>query len=401
MREVFVLGVGMTRFGKFLDRGMKDLAREAITAAIDDAGVSLDALECAFGGNAVAGLMTGQESIRAEVILRALGLSKIPIFNVENACASSSSALHLAALTIAAGQHDCVLVYGVEKLTHPDKRRAFDALAGALDVETVSDDAARHGVVLETGASRSVFMDYYAASARAYFERTGAGPQHLAWIASKNHTHGALNPFAQYRMAMSVEAILADVSVVPPLTRSMCSPIADGAAAMIIGSPALARRLGRERIRVAGTAVRSFRSEHAQSPESSAATRAAVAAYRQAGIGAEDADVFEVHDATAYAELQAYEEIGLCAAGEGARLVEERATTLGGSMPVNPSGGLECRGHPVGATGVAQVVELTWQLGGRAGERQVAGAPKVGVAHNAGGHFGDDNATCCVTVLSR
>lgn len=387
MREAVVLGVGMTRFGKFLERGLKDLAREAIACAIEDAGVDALAIEAAFGANAVAGLITGQESVRTEVVLRAAGLHAIPVFNVENACASASSAFHLARIAVESGEHDCVLAVGFEKLTHREKRRTFEALATAVDVE----EAPPH----EASAARSVFMDHYAASARAYMQRYGITVAELAWVSAKNHVHAASNPFAQYRTPMTVEEVLADVLVVDPLTRAMCSPIADGAAAAIVCSPAFARRFQATPVRVLSSVVRSYAPRSA-----SAGARAAEAAYARAGVGPRDVSVFEVHDATASAEMLVYEELGLCAPGEAARLIGAKATALGGAHPVNPSGGLECRGHPVGATGLAQIAELVWQLRGAAGARQVEGA-RIGLAHNAGGHFGDDNAVCVVTVLGR
>ena len=399
MRPVRVLGVGMTRFGKFLDRGLKSLGREAVEASLADAGVAASGIEAAYVGNAVAGLITGQETIRGQVVLNAMGIGGIPVFNVDNACASASSALHLAWLAIASGQHECVLALGVEKMTHPDKRRTFDAISSGLDVEAAAEEAESHGVGSGAGETRSVFMDYYANSIRAYMSRYGLTRRHIAEVSAKNHRHASMNPYAQYRASITAEEVLGDVIVVDPLTRSMCSPIADGAAAALVCSEDFARRAGGRPVRIAATCIRSACAGTGDG-DGDVVCRTARIAYETAGIGPEDVDVVEVHDATASAEIQAYESLGLCARGDAGALVDEGATRVGGRIPVNPSGGLECRGHPVGATGLAQVTELVWQLRGDAGDRQVEGAA-VGVAQNAGGYLGHENATAAVTVLTR
>jgi acetyl-CoA acetyltransferase len=394
MGHVFVAGAGMTRFAKHRDLGLKDLTRQAVTAALEDAGLRPEALEAAFVANAVAGLITGQETIRGQVVLRAMGLGGLPVINVENACAGASTALHLAAHAVAAGQYERVLCLGVEKMTCPDKRRTFAAIASGLDVEAAAEEAAARGVSEGAGEKRSVFMDYYAARARAFLAERGRDARDLAWVAHKNRAHAGANPFAQYREPLSVEAVLADVPVVDPFTRAMCSPVADGAAAVIVSrTPPPDRRA----VRVAASALVSAAAPGQALDD--VVRRASRRAYETAGVGPADVDVAEVHDAAASAELMAYEQLGLCPEGEAPGLVAEEATRLGGRLPVNPSGGLECRGHPVGATGLGQLVELTWQLEGRAEGRQIPGA-RVALAQNAGGHLGDDNATCAVTLLT-
>jgi acetyl-CoA acetyltransferase len=387
----------MTRFGKWLERGLKDLAREAVYAALKDAGIEASALQAAYVGNAVAGLMTGQETIRGQVVLRAMGIGGLPVFNVDNACAASSSALHLAWLAVAAGMYDCVLVLGMEKMTHVDKKRTFTAIASGLDVEQAELEARAHGVAAGAGETRSVFMDYYAGSIRRYMAEYGLTQRQIAEVSSKNHFHASKNPFAQYRNLMSADDVLADVPVVSPLTRAMCSPIADGAGAVVVCSLPFAKKLGSKAVYLAATTLRSAESEGRD--EDNVIRRAADAAYEMAAVSPRDLSVVEVHDATASAEVQAYEQLRLCAIGEAAKLIVERATTLGGRLPVNTSGGLECRGHPVGATGIAQVVELTLQLRGEAADRQIAPIPKLGLAQNAGGHLGNENATCAITIL--
>ncbi len=398
MRDVVICGVGMTRFGKFMGRGLKDLSEEAVMAALSDAGVEKKAIQQAYVGNAVAGLITGQETIRGQVVLRAMGMGGLPVFNIDNACAASSSALHLGWLAVASGMVDCVLALGVEKMSHPDKKRTFTAIASGLDVEQAEADAKTHGVAAGAGEKRSVFMDYYAGSIRRYMDKYGLTQRQIAEISSKNHFHASKNPYAQYRNLMSVDDVLTDVEIVYPFTRAMCSPIADGAAAVVICSESYARKLGKRGVKIAATCLRSAEAEGRA--DDNVIRRAADAAYEMAGVAPSDVRVVEVHDAAASAEIQAYEQIRLCGEGEAVKLVTEQATTLGGRVPVNTSGGLECRGHPVGATGLAQVVELSWQLRGEAGERQVSGAPKVALAQNAGGHLGNENATCAVTILT-
>ena len=391
MNTVVLAGLGMTKFGKFPDRTLKDLGQEAVAAALADAGIAAADLQAAWSANAVAGLITGQETVRGQTVLRAMGIGGIPIVNVENACAGSSTALFQAATAVAAGLHDVVLVLGVEKMTHPDKQRTFDAIASGLDVE-------EHPQAGPDGRDHSVFMETYAAKARAYMASAGANPKDYAWVAAKNHQHAVHSPVAQYRFAMTPEEVLADRMIVDPLTRSMCSPIGDGAAAVIVTAESVARGWGVIPIRLAGFGLTSAAAEG--QPLDPVIARAAAIAFERAGVDPVDVDVAEVHDATASAEMMAYEELGFAAPGDGVKLVREHATALGGRLPVNTGGGLECRGHPVGATGLAQVVELGWQLRGHAGARQVPDA-KVAVAQNAGGHLGHENAVGMVTVLTR
>ena len=402
--DAVIAGVGMTRFGKHLETGLKALGAEAVRAALADARVEASALQAAFVGNAAAGLVTGQESIRGQVILRGMGIGRLPIVNVENACASASTALHLACALVSAGAYDTVLALGVEKLYHEDKRRSFAAFGGAVDVELMSGILA---ALREGGASgggggagekRSMFMDIYAAVARAHMERWGTTKRHFAAVAAKNSEHGALNARAQFRERLTVEDVLAAPLIVEPLTRPMCSPIGDGAAAVVVVSPARARALGITRpVRVVASVLHSGW-DHAPD-EPGTVEVCAEEAYREAGVGPADLSVVECHDASAPAELIAYESLGLCGKGEGKHLVDEGATRLGGRIPVNTSGGLLRKGHPVGATGIAQVVEITEQLQGRAGARQVPGA-RIGLAQNGGGAIGTDAAAMCVTVLA-
>jgi acetyl-CoA acetyltransferase len=407
--NALIAGVGMTHFGKHLETGLKALGGEAVQAALADAGVQASDLEAAFVGNAAAGLVTGQECIRGQVILRGIGIGRIPVVNVENACASASTALNQACAMVSAGYYDIVLALGVEKLYDPDKRKSFAAFSGAVDVEVVSAllEALRQNAKAQgaesagsgAGEKRSMFMDIYAAAARAHMQRYGTTVEQFAAIAAKNSYHGSMNPRAQFRDVLSVADVLAAPMIAEPLTRPMCSPIGDGAAAVVVMSERKARERGiRAPVRVVASVLHSGWDHGADEPGT--VEVCAKEAYEQAGVGPNDLNVIECHDASAPAELMAYESLGLCAKGGGGKLIDSGATKLGGRVPVNTSGGLLRKGHPVGATGIAQIVELTEQLQGRSGKRQVEGA-KVALAHNGGGAIGVDAAAMCVTILAR
>ncbi|SFE40008.1 thiolase family protein [Blastococcus tunisiensis] len=400
MRDVFVGGVGMTAFGKFPERTVGNLAVEATTGALEDAGLGVPDVETVFYANATAGLMTGQEMVRGQIALRETGLLGKPIVNVENACASASTAANLAWLSVASGQVDVALAVGAEKLSHPDKTRAFTALAAAVDQERLDElKAALYNEQADPAATgdRSFFMDVYADMAKKYMARSGATAEDFAAVAVKSHRHAALNPRAQYRNQVTVEEVLGSRQISGPLTLLMCSPIGDGAAAIAFCSEEIASRLETPKVRVRASSLVSGREGHSSE---TAAERAAKRAYEVAGLGPEDVDVAEVHDAAAPAELIIYEELGLCGPGEAPKLLASGDTALGGRVPVNTSGGLISKGHPVGATGLAQLVELTEQLRGTLGERQVEGA-RVALAENGGGYLGPDPAAVCVTILSR
>lgn len=395
-------GVGMTRFMKYPDKGLKELGSEAVRQAVTNAGIELADLEAAFVGNCAAGLVTGQESIRGQVILDTIGVGKIPIINVENACASGSTALIQAATMVTAGLHDIVLALGVEKLTHEDKAKSFAAFAGAMDVDELREmieSLAREAEAGGGGAGvdRSMFMDVYASVAVDHMQKHGTTVEQFAMVAAKNSTHGSLNPRAQFQEELSVEDVLNERMIVPPLTRAMCSPIGDGAAAAVVVSERKARELGVSKpVRILTSVLHS--GYHHADDEPDTVELCAREAFEEAGVGPADIDVLEVHDASAPAEILCYEQLGLCAVGEGGPHVASGASTLGGRQPVNTSGGLLRKGHPVGATGLAQIVELTDQLTARAGTRQVEGA-RLALAQNGGGKKGNDAAAMVVTIL--
>lgn len=410
MRDVAVIGAGMTRFGKFLDRSMKDLTREAVDAALGPAGIDKSKLQVAIVGNAVAGLITGQECIRGQVVLREMGIGGIPIINTENACASSSTAFHMAWLYVASGMYDIALAVGLEKLYHEDKRKSFAAIGAAVDVEWMQQmqaamkaskgDGERGGQPSAgegAGEKRSMFMDFYAAFARNHMQRYGTTKEQFGRIAVKNHLHGSLNPHAQYREVYTLEDILNSPLVAEPLTRLMCSPIGDGAAAAVLCSADMAKQFTTKPVNVLASCVGSG-SDHGPG-EPGITERVAQQAYKQAGVGPEDLNVIELHDASAPAELVLYEELGLCGPGEGGKLIDSRATYFDGAKPVNTSGGLISKGHPIGATGVSQIYEIFTQLRGEAGERQVAN-PRIGLTENGGGMVKGEAAALAVHIFS-
>ena len=412
MRKVAVVGAGMTKFGKHIDRNLKDLGREAVEAAMKDAGVDKPQIEAAIVGNATAGLITGQEMIRAQVILREMGFGDIPMINTENACASSSTAFHLAWMYVASGMYDCVLALGVEKLYHEDKRRSFQAIGSAVDMTALADlkkaTAERGRKAGEAagdagegaGEKRSLFMDFYAAGAREHMKRYGTTAMQFAKVAVKSHQNASLNPYAQYREVYTVEDILNSPMVAEPLTRLMCSPIGDGAAALVLCSEEKARQLTTKPVWVTASVLGSGKD---RAPgEAGVTTRMAKKAYEIAGVGPEDVDVIELHDASAPAELMEYEELGLCKVGEGGKLIEDGVTALTGKIPVNPSGGLLSKGHPIGATGCAQLTEIVWQLRGQCGDRQVKnGEAKIGMTQNGGGMMRGEAAAMAIHILER
>ena len=413
MRDVSVIGAGMVKFGKYLDTSMKVLARNAINGALTSAGLGQKQIQAAVVGNAMAGLITGQECIRGQVVLREMGIGGIPIINCENACASSATAFHMAWLYVASGMYDIVLALGMEKLYHADKRKSFSAIGSAVDVELMekmiaemnaaqaklrAEREARGEAPVSGGAgeSRSMFMDFYAEFARAHMKRYGTTREQFARIAVKNHRNGSLNPLAQYPEVYTLEDVLNSPVIADPLTRLMCSPIGDGAAATVLCASSIAGRYTSKPVKVLASVLSSGADHSAEYP--GVVTCAAKEAYEKAGVGPKDLSVIELHDASAPAELVIYEELGLCEPGEGGKLVDDRVTEIGGRVPVNPSGGLLAKGHPVGATGVAQICEIFWQLRGEADKRQVA-SPRIGLTENGGGMIRGEAAALSIHVF--
>jgi acetyl-CoA acetyltransferase len=395
LRTVVVAGVGMTAFGKFLDRSVKSLVAESVQAAIKDSemGDSDKGIDTIYYANTASGILQGQHSVRGQHAMREAGLNGIPLINIENACASGSTALNQAWLAVASGYVDVALAVGAEKLYHPDKRLTFAAMGSALDQDYLAEIYADLGA--DTG-DQSVFMDVYARAATEYMQRTGATQEDFARVAVKNHDNGALNPEAQYRSRFTLDEVMSARKISGPLTLPMCSPIGDGSAAVIVTTPDIAERWGAEPITVLATMTGTSKPGVGGQLVPDVAKRA----FDWAGISPSDVDVVECHDATSPAELIVMEELGLAEPGGAVEMVRKGETSIGGRLPVNTSGGLESKGHPIGASGLAQIVELTEQLRGRCGQRQVDG-PRFALAENAGGYMGPDAAVATVTILGH
>ena len=405
MRDVAVVGVGMTRFGKLPDKGIKDLVREAATAAIKDAGIENKDIDAAYVGAAVPGIMTGQEMIKAQVTLSAMGIEEIPMYNIENACASSSSAFHLAWMAVGAGIYDCVLVVGFEKLYDEDKKKSFKALSSAVDVELLKSLLKSPEAIPEAkkvfkkgvGEKRSIFMDMYAYYTKSFMERFDLTQEHFAKIAVKSHKNGANNPHAQYQKAVTIEEVLNSGDVSFPLTRMMCSPIGDGSAAAIVCSKEMAARFTTKPVWVAAS-VNGSGKLSATDMDDNITTRTKNKVYDMAGIGPEDIDVIEVHDATSPSEIIQLIDLGICPGEDAPKWIDEGYLEIDGRMPSNPSGGLATKGHPIGATGCGQIYEIVNQLRGTTGKRQVKD-PKIGMTHNGGGILGVDAASMVLHIF--
>lgn len=393
MTRPTIVGVGMSKFGRQPDSTLKSLAGHAAFAALSDAGIEASEVDCVFAANVGAGLITGQEGIRGQVSLKEIGLGGMPLFNVENACASGSSGVHLASKYLASGAAETALVIGYEKMSVPDKSLAFKAIDACGDVDEI---AAIKNALGPEGVGRSVFMDFYASKVRKYLAASGATKRHLAAVAAKNHCNGIDNEYAHFRSAQTVESVLESREIVDPLHLLMCSPVSDGAAAVVLATENWARSHGKIGPVIAATKLRSDSFSNTESQ----VRRLADEAYREAGLGPDDMDLAEVHDGSAPGEVFAYEELGFAQPGLGWTLVEDGSVFRGGRRPVNAGGGLIARGHPLGATGVAQICELAWQLRGEAGARQVHGA-RAAVAHCLGGQvaFGKTTGAAAMSII--
>ncbi|MBI2889713.1 MAG: thiolase family protein [Nitrospirae bacterium] len=380
-RKVYVVGVGMTPFGKFPETRIEDLARAAVVEALRDSRLPPRRIQMAFFGHTRQGTCAGQR------VLADLGLTGMEILNVDNACASGSSAFRYAVLAVAHGMADAALAVGMDKLS--------STIKGVIPPR--EDD-------LE-GAMGRVMPSVFAMLAQQHMARFGTTREQLALISVKNHAHGARNPRAQYRKEVTTEEVLGSRMICDPLTLLQCTPIGDGAAAAVVAGEDLVRRLGLDAsVRVAASVLLSGEPRIGAEWDitvSRATTNAAQVAYNQAGLGPRDVDLCELHDCFTAAELAHYENLGFCARGEGGRFIQEGRSGMTGEVCVNPSGGLLSKGHPLGATGVAQVCEVTWQLRGQAGDRQVADA-RVGMTHTMGGGVsGAESGAASVHIFVR
>ncbi len=410
MGQTYIAGVGITPFAKQIDKTVKNLVAEAVTAALEDAGCDPTWLQGAYFATAGQGCLEGQHMVAGQIALSAMGITGIPVVNVENACASSSTALNAAHMFVASGAGDICLAVGVDKLFSLDKAKSFSVFDGAWDVHNVegqmkllanlSPEIQPPADYVEPG-QRSVFMDIYAALARLHMKTFGTTQRQIAAVAAKNHTHSTRNPKAQFQYPLTIDEVMQARPVSWPLTLPMCAPISDGAAAAIICNEAGLRKLQAGRaVRLLASVLRSATVRPADQYDQHLCHLAAMQAYEKAGVGPKDMSLAEVHDATAFAEIQQTEALGFCAFGEGGVMAESGATTLGGSIPINVSGGLLSRGHPIGATGLAQVFEMVTQLRGEAGARQVEKA-RFAIAENGGGFNGVEEAATSIIILGK
>jgi len=463
MRDVYVIGAHTIKFGKHMDKGIKDLTALTVEGVLKDAGVDRRQIQSAWFSNSAWGMRNFQHCIRGEVALRPLNIDAIPITNVENACAGGSTAFHGAWQDVALGVSDIALAVGAEKVYDPNKYMVFAGFMSGMDTGAIVDmlkiaaasqpekievpaeqaQAAQKTkkarkpksirdriqdywwmfstfVILEQslgldtlkemrrlskgggagGSDRSAFMDVYAYAARAHMKKYKSTQRQLAAVASKNHWHSTMNPNAQYTFDLSIDDVLNDRLVAYPLTRSMCAPIGDGSASAILASEEVVKKLGAtsRAIKVRASVQVSGRARGEDDPD--IGERAAKIAYERAGLGPKDIDTAEVHDATAFGELHQTEALGFFPMGEGGIHAERGETKVGGKKPVNPSGGLLSRGHPIGASGLAQIHELVTQLRGEAGKRQVEGA-RIAMAENGGGVLGIEEAAMCIHIFEK
>lgn len=466
MKDAYVIGVHTIQFGKYLNKGIKDLSRETVNGSLKDAGLKKEEIQALWFSNSGWGYSKGQDCIRGQVALRPMGIDTIPITNVENACASGSTAFHHAWMGVASGLYEVTMAVGAEKLYSTNKTAIFAGFLGGIDIENSADIAEglsdfslnekdkreieifkrKYQPVINNGSKKakrktplkqtlrdikdmlsvgvslgeklgyntvnrlrkissgdhSPFMDIYAYTARQHMKKYGSTIEQLAMIASKTHFNGTLNPNAQYRFEVPVEKVLADRIVSYPITRAMCAPIGDGAASAIICSEDTVKRLGllNQAVKIRASILGSGKHypDGTEGPE--IGERLAKAAYEKAGVGPEDIHLAEVHDATSFGEMVQAENLGFCEKGMGGILAERGETAITGRIPINTSGGLTSRGHPIGASGLAQIHELVTQLRGRAGKRQVKN-PVLAIGENGGGALGTEEAAMCMHIFEK
>jgi acetyl-CoA acetyltransferase len=415
MKNVYLIGAYSTQFKKWVDKSNKELARDAFVGVLEDAGMqSGDAIENAYFSNCGMGIIWNQDCVRghctfAPMVEEGLFPERIPLINVEGACASGSMALHCAWKDILSGVHDVSLAFGLDKFYHEDKTKIMQAFEHGIDTEEKSRLEVEYRAVAEACGRKyeqlpghTVFMDTYGMQACWHMWKHGTTQRQIAIGASKNHYHGSLNPKAQYQFEVPVEKVLEDYEVSYPLTRSMCAPIGDGAAAAILCSDnfykSLPKSVQKRAVKVKASALSS--GKHRPIEEPGLSRWAAERAYKLAGIGPQDVDVAEVHDATSFCEIYQAEMLGFCDIGEGGKLIESGATMLDGKIPINTSGGLVSKGHPIGATGLSMIYEIATQLRDEAGPRQVKDA-RIGLTENGGGVISVEEMACAVNILEK
>ncbi len=382
MRQVDIIGAGITTFGKHLETSLLRLGSAVALQALKDACIKPSQIGAGFYGNGLAPRLFGEFTAGQNVFWE-VGINAVPVVNVENACTSSSSAFYLACMGIVAGMYDTAIVVGAEKMNVPgfglitSSETQLDCLEGLVTPASFALRAVRH------------------------MQMFGTTKEQLAMVAVKNRKHASLNPLSQFKDPLTVEQVLNSPMISDPLTRLMCCPNADGAAAVVLCASDISHRFTAHPVKVAASILVSGKYENPRDLVLwETDYRACQTAYEKAGLGPQDLDIIECHDAFTIAEILHYEAMQLCSTGEGGHLVESGATSLGGKIPVNPSGGLLSKGHPVGATGVAQIIEGVLQLRGQAGAHQIEGA-KVFLAHCMGGDKDADGKSCTVNILTN
>lgn len=409
---IYVVGVGMTKFARQPERSLSSMAKEALETALKDAGATREDIGQVYYSGVTQGALQGQTAVPGQIVLNKIGVTGIPVWNVENACASGTSAFQLAVQSLRSGACDVALALGAEKMSIDDKLRALALFDGGWDVLTPEEnfqtliklgDGVEPPVGSESERPYSRFMSIYAAMGRFWMKNFGITQRQIAAVSAKNHNHSVHNPYAQYRDPFTIEEVLAAPPITYPLTLPMCSPLSDGAAAVVVCNESGLKKLGVSRsraIKVAATAIATAAPREATDFENAVCRRTANMAYEKAGLGPEDVSVVEVHDATAIGEIIAVDYLGLVPMGDAGPAAERGELSIGGRVPVNPSGGLECKGHPIGATGLGQIYELVTQLRGEAGKRQVENA-KVALQENGGASIGYEEAVVTVNLFTR
>jgi len=385
MKDVVVLGVGMTEFGKHYDKGVKELGEEAIYKAIKDANIDSKDIQVAYCGSALAGITNRQAGVVGQLALKEVGINKIPVTRVENACASGSCAFHEAWISVVSGLYDVAIAVGIEKMSGAKTSEFVEALAMQTDVQVECDQG-------------YTFPGHFALVARKHMHEFGTTREQLSMVSVKNHKNGAKNPNSQYKKVLSLDEVSNSRMISDPLRLLDCCPNSDGAAAAIVATKEIAKSLTNKPIYVASSVLASGSYLKPSLVTLEVTERAAKEAYQKANIRPEDIDLAEVHDAFTINEILHYEDLGFCKKGYGGRFIEEGQAEIDGKVAINPSGGLLSKGHPVGATGIAQICEIVWQLREEAGDRQVANA-RIGLAHCTGGFTHGDIGAGCITIL--
>ncbi len=378
MRDVAIVGIGMIKFGRFPEKELTELGAQACLLALKDAGMTMKDIETLVAGN----LMESNATV-GQRIMKEIGQTGIPVINVANACATGSTAFREAYMAVASGMYDIALAVGCEQM----------GKMGLLGTGGGRGSISPEGIV-GSGLMPAVFGQ----AGVEHMNKYGTTAEQFAKVAVKNHKHSIHNPYAQYQKEMSLEEVMNARMIAWPNTLYMCCPTGDGAAAAIVTTMEKAKQYTTTPIKVGASVLTSdpWTERDLTMTDINTLTRnAAKEAYETAGIGPDDLDVIELHDCFATAELLHYENLGLCAEGEAGRMIDEGETSIGGRIPVAPSGGLLSKGHPLGATGVANICEIVWHLRGEAGDRQVEGA-KVGLAHVIG-----LGSACTIQILQR